>query len=743
MENIINDTLAEVRNLWDQRKFNSAMELCDTLISNGYESITVYEAKALTYSFLDENKKALKCFGTLFELYKGTSFSSSEYDDLTRVVFNICEILISEKRYEEALNCLQYFHTKDDDYIIVNTTLAKALIGLERYQEAIEALNVITKCKDLSTEDKREARNLKQKCNRALNPVKKKNTQDIESINATKLFNRTDRYLDKEQYDKAIESAQQIIDGDNESSIGYEFMAMALIGLKRYEEALSYCNMALERITDLETPPIARQLKRDCIDAIEMKMQSLEENVTTYYQNDILQKYVKFGYKSMGDDISITYLENGFRCLEEYEICTMFSIAMPTFLEFIDKEYFDKKDLEVSIKLKGQELLYNDGTIDEPIFYGIELPDTGENVVIYGERKSTLPVLPIDLKITAMTVSDADWNFNITEYDEDYEDGEQEDVFGFYPKEDKTILGDRLQYFKNGLKSHLDKSHDFSLGKAAAKRLSDNLIDVSDCIETYNYIYAMCEHGFTLDADMYSNLSKVYDHLAEYGIALDYLNKSLKTTTGTIQQYKTKARFLSHLDKIDESIETYKVALSLYKGDEDDFFDYIITFLNMGEMFFSIKRYEEAIECFNKVIEYEKEDDIGYVSVARCLLELKEYEKALEYCDLATNHTEYDDDFNFQHYETKAKCLLALERTEEAEKYFEYAESDKPYFPICTYLLWEDDSSSCNEFETREEAFEYIKKNITDGDTRGTNKVVEAQIVGEKLIRSRFLGIDY
>ena len=163
----------------------------------------------------------------------------------------------------------------------------------------------------------------------------------------------------------------------------------------------------------------------------------------------------------------------------------------------------------------------------------------------------------------------------------------------------------------------------------------------------------------------------------------------------------------------------------------------------MGEMFFSKKRYEEAIECFNKVIEYDKDDDVGYVSVARCLLELEQYQKAFEYCELARKNNQQDDDTYPEYYETRAKCLLALGRTEEAEEYFEYAERNKPYFPISTCLIWEDDTVVYSEFETREKAFEHIQKFITEGDTQGTNKVVEAQIVGEKLIRSRFLGIDY
>ena len=86
-------------------------------------------------------------------------------------------------------------------------------------------------------------------------------------------------------------------------------------------------------------------------------------------------------------------------------------------------------------------------------------------------------------------------------------------------------------------------------------------------------------------------------------------------------------------------------------------------------------KYEEAIVCFEKSIEEEKNEAEAFRGIAIAYFELGEYQKAINYFDSALSFKEAGEAFEetASFYVMKAACHLQLDELEEALKLYEKA----------------------------------------------------------------------
>jgi tetratricopeptide (TPR) repeat protein len=85
------------------------------------------------------------------------------------------------------------------------------------------------------------------------------------------------------------------------------------------------------------------------------------------------------------------------------------------------------------------------------------------------------------------------------------------------------------------------------------------------------------------------------------------------------------------------------------------------TFFNKGVAFISSNKYEEAIQCFDKVIELKHDDAAVYFNKGRALLNLKSFKEAILAFDRAI-----EENKNTSAYYYKGLALINLARNLEA-----------------------------------------------------------------------------
>lgn len=83
-----------------------------------------------------------------------------------------------------------------------------------------------------------------------------------------------------------------------------------------------------------------------------------------------------------------------------------------------------------------------------------------------------------------------------------------------------------------------------------------------------------------------------------------------------------------HLGKFDECIAYLNEAIRISTPKEEDYIDALF---NKGMMLNHLKRFEEALDCFNTVLFYGDEDPTIYIYLGNSYLNLQHYERSFEY----------------------------------------------------------------------------------------------------------------
>ena len=131
-----------------------------------------------------------------------------------------------------------------------------------------------------------------------------------------------------------------------------------------------------------------------------------------------------------------------------------------------------------------------------------------------------------------------------------------------------------------------------------------------------------------------------------------------KKKTNKFWALRKKADLLLDLKRFEGAVEFFNKTLEIDPGAP-------VTYRHKAEALIGLKRYEEAIECYNAAIEVSKNNESKYWSVrgkANLLSDLKRFEEAVDAFNLAL---EIKSD-SARAYRHKAKALIGLKRYEEA-----------------------------------------------------------------------------
>ncbi len=143
----------------------------------------------------------------------------------------------------------------------------------------------------------------------------------------------------------------------------------------------------------------------------------------------------------------------------------------------------------------------------------------------------------------------------------------------------------------------------------------------SDAIEDY-------EKALKFDADYvpaYFNKGNCHLAIAEYDDALVAYDKTLELQSNYKKVYVNRSKVYFHLEDYTACINDIEQALSLGVKDRDK------RYLEMGNAYFELGKYEEAIQNYTKALEYQSEFYKAIVYRGQCYLRLNKFKEAEVY----------------------------------------------------------------------------------------------------------------
>ena len=188
--------------------------------------------------------------------------------------------------------------------------------------------------------------------------------------------------------------------------------------------------------------------------------------------------------------------------------------------------------------------------------------------------------------------------------------------------------------------------------------------------------------------ECYKYLASAYIYKEEYKLALEYINLSLLSNPNDENALYQKVTILRRLKKSEESLKVLDKIKSIYPDSQNLYYfyagvhsemsDFDKALLNINKQLlkekdainyreklyflYRLERYEEAIECGKKSLEYEIQG-LTYYWLTCCYERLEDYDEALECINNSILYGEYDK-WTFWH---KSNVLGALGREKEAE----------------------------------------------------------------------------
>jgi tetratricopeptide (TPR) repeat protein len=198
-----------------------------------------------------------------------------------------------------------------------------------------------------------------------------------------------------------------------------------------------------------------------------------------------------------------------------------------------------------------------------------------------------------------------------------------------------------------------------------------------------------------------NNISWAYNNLGLYKIALEYAEKSLKFKQSDDLNYINKGNALFGLKKYDDAIECYNLALD--KNKESKY-----AYYGKGLSLSIKKEYDEALINFKKSFEIDPTDEDYYNKLISTCLQLKKYNDVILFSDMRISLNSEDSNA----YYSKASAYAYLNQYESAINYYDEAikyskyDADALYEKCLIYL----------KLNKKDGAYESLKKALADDE---------------------------
>lgn len=142
----------------------------------------------------------------------------------------------------------------------------------------------------------------------------------------------------------------------------------------------------------------------------------------------------------------------------------------------------------------------------------------------------------------------------------------------------------------------------------------------------------------------------------EYGVSLTYVNKAFKNLPANDKQfisyaYGVRANIYLNLEDTTSALKDLNTAIANQP-------ERIAHYESRGQILYEQKRYDESTRDYDKIIELDEGDVLGYAGKARNHIAKKEYSKAIPLLDFATK---LDKEFS-QGYAFRAESYIGLKQ---------------------------------------------------------------------------------
>lgn len=183
----------------------------------------------------------------------------------------------------------------------------------------------------------------------------------------------------------------------------------------------------------------------------------------------------------------------------------------------------------------------------------------------------------------------------------------------------------------------------------------------NEALELYNKVLEIYPNSKY--EKLYVNRGIVLNHLEKYQEAIDSYNIAIKLDNNCSLAYLNKGISLIKQNKNSEAISNFNIAIEL---DPKNPYSYN----NKGAALGNLKKYQEAIDNYNKAIELDPKFFEPYKNKYCPLYNLKRYKEAVETCDKAIELEPNRHDIQ-EIIDNRIKALNKLEEISRDNKYGE------------------------------------------------------------------------
>ena len=149
--------------------------------------------------------------------------------------------------------------------------------------------------------------------------------------------------------------------------------------------------------------------------------------------------------------------------------------------------------------------------------------------------------------------------------------------------------------------------------------------------------------------------------LNEYEKAIDILNTLIKTNYKDYRFWNDKGSFLAEMNNFDEAHHCYNKSISLFPNSYN--------WSNKAILYQNSHHFDEALDCYDKAIKLDSRDVFPIVGKAKIFIELKDFESAEKYFNIA----EDTDPADLEYLIEKGKYLLLTKQYKKALANFDRA----------------------------------------------------------------------
>lgn len=155
---------------------------------------------------------------------------------------------------------------------------------------------------------------------------------------------------------------------------------------------------------------------------------------------------------------------------------------------------------------------------------------------------------------------------------------------------------------------------------------------IEECINVFNEL--IDQNPFSIK--YWNALATVQFITGNYEEAINSSDYTLAINPNCPDGLFTKGNSLYHLDRYEEALKCYKRYIQIRPNDE-------LGYLNAGTCLINIEHYEDAIDTLKKSLDIVRSDSMQlsmtYQEIAHSYCALKDFNKALEYIELAEKYT--------------------------------------------------------------------------------------------------------